>query len=209
MKMQWPSPHQSPITSQHRPPRQDRRAVHPQSLYSIYLVLLPGIQFRVLLCDFPLHHPHSPEILRAPDHRGPCAHQARSTRHVDATRIRARPRGPVDSTCNALMLADPRHSPLSRSSSPPTFRPSTRRYSRRVAGAHSRSVAPCTAHAVRRIPHPCSQNPPSHHASSLRSTNHHKRSSRRERLPHWRGSRSASQAAVGGPAWPSSHGSQH
>jgi hypothetical protein len=51
------------------------------------------------------------------------------------------------------MPTDPRRSPLSPSSSPPTFRPSIRRYFRRVAGARSRSVVPCTAHAVRRVPH--------------------------------------------------------
>ena len=43
---------------------------------------------------------------------------------------------------------------------------------------------------------PSSKKPPSHYASSLCSTNHRKRSRYRAAPSHWRGSRSASRAAV-------------
>ena len=76
-----------------------------------------------------------------------CAHQGHSTRQhylnpspsAWASRLRA-------------ML----RSPLSPSFSPPTFRPSSWRYSRHVAGARPHSVS-CTAHTVRRVPHRASK----------------------------------------------------
>ena len=179
--MQWPSLIRAP--SQHRPPRQDRRAVHPQSLY-IYRITSPASNSTSRSAtasrvrDFPLQYPHGPEPPPPPGRLitgGPM----RSPGPFDTTRRRYSNPSPsawASRQCvQCLMPADARCSPLSPSSSPPTFRPSTRRYSQRVAGAcPQRGALHCPRCATRSSP--CLQNPPSHHASSLRSTNHYKRS---------------------------------
>ena len=66
--------------------------------------------------------------------------------------------------------------PLSPSSSSPTFRPSSRRYTQRVAGARSRSVVPCIAQSLfspwRRPSRVCHVGSPLQHLRQSRSPPH-------------------------------------
>ena len=148
-----------------------------------------------MLCDslagyaVPLYHTLAIQK-PLPDRLNPCAHQARSARRLyPSTRIRARPRLPVDSPCDSqcqLALAA-RRSLLPSHDQP--FRPPIWQCPRRAAGARLRSGVPCAPRAT--PPHATgssvrSRKLPSHHASSLCSTNHHKSNRWPAPSPHWR-----------------------
>ena len=86
-----------PFLITHRPARQDRRAVHPRSVYILPQCPIPRLALRQLrVRDSPLQHPRSPGRRVA----GAYA-RTRPAPPVDATQIRARPRGPAVSGRNA------------------------------------------------------------------------------------------------------------
>jgi len=185
MKMKWSSPHESPrhlfhSLSQHRLAQQDRRAVHPRSVYIPPRRPMPRLALRrpPRVCDSPLQHPRSPEP-PFPRRRIAGAHaRTRPAPPVDTTQIRARPRAPAVSTsqwAQCLMSADPRCSPLSPSSLPPTFPTLIWRCPWRAAGlarATGWRVLPCAGHAARRVPHRFrkSRPPTTRRRSARRST---------------------------------------
>jgi len=134
-----------------------------------------------------------------PDLRIPCAHQARSTCRRDPNpRTPACPRGPA-AACAMLNVDWPALlATLSTSNlSSPTFPTHylTKSSTRCRRSPAQRGALRCPRCAMRSSPR--SQKPPFCHAWSLRSTNHRKHSRRRAPPSRWRGSRSASQAAVG------------